>query len=101
MLKAGVKRMARSNNISLTLSTKRSRTKEGFPQSGGGETPSGGGRYLETNENISPVKSSGGHVENAIVPPGFNTLSISEIATSGRGANMCPNWLRTKSNSEF
>src|SRR6266568_1616477 len=38
-------------------------------------------------------------VRNAIVPPRFSTRSISLIAISGRGANMCANWLSTTSNS--
>src|SRR5882724_2209607 len=45
------------------------------------------------------MSNSGGQVENAIVPPDLSTRSISRIATSGRGANMCPNWLRTTSNA--
>ena len=40
---------------------------------------------------------SGGHVENASVPPFLRTRSISRATTVGRGANMCPNWLRTTS----
>ena len=38
-------------------------------------------------------------LESAIVPPDLSTRSISRIATSGLGANMCPNWLRTTSNA--
>jgi hypothetical protein len=53
--------------------------------------------YLDTSANVLPMNSSGGQVENAIVPAGFNTRSISPIATSGRGANMWPNWLTTTS----
>src|SRR2546428_2304463 len=43
--------------------------------------------------------SSGGHVLNAVRPPGVRTRSISVVATAGRGAKMCANWLRTASNS--
>ena len=54
-----------------------------------GETPGGGGgAYFAASANMRPTIISGGHVENAIVPPGRNTRSISAIATSGRGANM-------------
>lgn len=45
------------------------------------------------------MQSVGGHVANAIVPPGLSTRSISPVATSARGANMCPNWLSTTSNA--
>src|SRR5262245_37605743 len=72
---------------------------DGSPHCGGGETPGGGGGiYLDTNVDKLPMNSSGGQVENAIVPPGFSTRSISPMATSGRGANMWPNWLTTTSN---
>ena len=56
---------------------------------GGGAMPGGGGgMYLPTVANTRPTNNSGGQVENAIVPPGFSTRSISRTATSGRGANM-------------
>ena len=48
---------------------------------------------------MRPIINSGGHVLNAIRPPGFKTRSIWPIATSGRGAKMWANWLRTTSNS--
>ena len=41
-----------------------------------------------TKRKLLPINSSGGHVANAIVPPGFSTRSISAIATLGRGANI-------------
>ena len=44
--------------------------------------------YPETSRKLLPINSSGGHVANAIVPPGFSTLSISARATSGRGAKL-------------
>ena len=37
------------------------------------------------------------HVANAIWPPGLRTRNSSWVATSGRGAKMWPNWLRTTS----
>src|SRR6266704_4987185 len=66
---------------------------------GAGFGSGGGGLYCATRANIRPNISSGGHVWNAIVPPRFSTRSISLIAISGRGANMCANWLSTTSNS--
>ena len=80
---------ARSKTISFTLVPSRSRTTPTSPHLGGGDTPGGGGgMYLPTSAKVEPIKSSGGHVANAIVPPGFSTRSISARATSGRGANM-------------
>ena len=43
----------------------------------------------------NPLQSG---VATPITPPGLSTRNISASATSGRGANMCPNWLRTTSN---
>src|SRR5439155_15392022 len=45
------------------------------------------------------MNNSGGHVLKAMRPPDFRTRSISSMATSGRGAKMCANWLSTTSNS--
>ena len=78
--------------ILLTLSPRRSTIIDGSPHSTGALTPFGGlGAYLPTNPNVLPVKSSGGQVEKAIMPPGFKTLSISLLHTSGLGANIWPN----------
>ena len=67
--------------------------------SAGGAAPGGGGGMLRpTKTNMRPVKCSGGQVANAIRPPGLSTRRISAMATSGRGANMWPNWLSTTSN---
>ena len=54
--------------------------------------------YRAVKMNERPIMRSGGHVLNAIVPPGFSTRSISESANAGLGAKMWPNWLRTTSN---
>ena len=69
------------------------------PQSGGAAAPrGGGGECCPTSlAGSRPTKCSGGHAANAIRPPRFKTLRISERTTSGCGAKMWPNWLRTTS----
>ena|ERR1051326_3511456 len=66
----------------LTFEPNRSRTTVASPHCCGGETPGGGGgMYFATRLKLPPMSNSGGQVENAIVPPGFRTRSISAIAT--------------------
>ena len=92
--------MPRSNVTSRTAAPSRWTTMFGSPHCpGGAGFGSAGGRYLPPSANNLPTKSSGGHVLNAMRPPGLRTRSISRIATSGRGAKMCANWLSTTSNS--
>ncbi len=58
----------------------------GSPHCGGGETPAGGGgAYLAASANMRPITISGGQVENAMVPPGLNTRSISADRDVGAG----------------
>jgi hypothetical protein len=57
----------------------------------------GGGECRLTKPNLRPTKCSGGQVAKAIRPC-FSTRRIAAIAISGRGANICPNWLSTTSN---
>src|SRR5258708_6322752 len=58
----------------------------------------GGGELRPTKANSRPTKCSGGHVANAIRPPALSTRRISVTAIPGRGANIWPNWLTTRSN---
>jgi hypothetical protein len=82
----------RSKKGSLNPPASRSLMTAGFPQSGGGATPGGGGDELRPiKANIRPTKCSGGQVANATLPVGYSTRRISATATSGRGANMWPN----------
>src|SRR6266571_4299006 len=100
-LSAGTSILARSKVICFTPPPRRSLTMLGSPHSGGGATPGGGGgAYRPTRATVRPINNSGGQVANAIVSPAFSTRSISPIATSGRGANMWPNWLTTTSKLE-
>jgi hypothetical protein len=48
--------------------------------------------------NIFPMKPSGVQLAKATRPPGFVTRTNSAATTSGRGANMTPNMLTTRSN---
>ncbi|MGX1211501.1 hypothetical protein AB7M42_001766 [Bradyrhizobium diazoefficiens] len=91
--------MSISKERSFAFPARRSATIFGSPHNTGDATPSGGGRWRPIIANIRPTYRCGGQVENAMVPPGFSTRSISPMATSGRGANMWPNWLSTTSNS--
>jgi hypothetical protein len=88
----------RSKNGGPKRSPSRSATVAGLRHCGGGAAPGGsGGPLRPTNANIRPMKCSGGRVANATRPPGLGTRRISATTTSGRGANMCPNWLTTTS----
>ncbi len=89
----------RAKNGVSNLSPRRSATMLGLPHCGGGAAPGGGGgEFLPTKANRRPTKCSGGQVANAMRPPGFSTRRICATVTSGRGANMWPNWLTTTSN---
>src|SRR5687767_11336137 len=82
---------------SETRSPKRALTSSGTPQSTGGGI-GGGGRYLVDNLNICPAKPVGVQLAIAIRPPGLHTRTSSSAVTSGRGANIAPNIVITRSN---
>ena len=77
----------------------RERTVGSSPQPIGEGTPAGpGGKCALKTVNIFPRKPSGVQLAKATCPPGFVTRNNSAATRWGRGANITPNMLTTRSN---